>query len=460
MDIAILALCKAIRLTIRHEDISEETSRFLTTVSNEVHSQSVDKLLSSQEFITAILKAVQSIPEGNVSGCVRHLKDDISKSLTWLKECSSFVIGENKKSVKCTRQIFNLRAVLFGRGLSRLYSLVLESLTITEGNSNMVGGSIKELIELMRPYLSTLVWQQPNSICSFLSNVMGSTVDQLAGKKKILKKFGSSSQWVILFFFQLLVSCRSLLRQAISLMPSVLSKKMSVEVGDFIAYSARELMQRIDERDMGYFSWIVQPSASLLAVMQSISDVYPDNCSTDSYPLMYTLHSMILQRLVDLNRQIVLFQYLQNIHDNSRIKALEEEAVGLTNFMMENLSCVYQSPFFHADEVNCKDLTAQNLHESNGWDLGICVAYDESLPIAIWSNLCKNIDIWGNHSSKKQLRKFFTHLLSTSLHCVTSSCLEIDKCRRVRGFTLPQISSELLSSSILYELKVRFFGCT
>ncbi|KAK4284826.1 hypothetical protein QN277_001608 [Acacia crassicarpa] len=460
VDIAILALCKAIRLTIRHEDISEETSRFMTSVSNEVHSQSVDRLLSSQEFINAIHKAVQSIPEGNVSGFIRHLTDDISKSLLWLKDCSSFVIGEKftKRSVKRTRQSFNLQVVLFGRGLSRLYSLVLESLTITEGYSKMIGVSIKELIELMCPYLSTLVRQQPNTICNFLSNVMGNTVDQAAGKRKILKQFGRSSQWVILFFFQLLVSCRSLLRQAISLLPPALSKKMSVEVGDFIAYSARELMEMIDVIDMGYFSWIVQPSASLLTVMQNISDIYLEDCSTDSSPLMHTLHCMTLQRLVDLNRQIALFKYLQNIHYNSQIKALEEEAAGLTNFMMENLSCVYQSPFFRSDEVNCEDLTAQGPNESNGWDLGICVAYDESLPIAIWSNLCKNIDIWGNHASKKQLKKFFTHLLSTSLHCVTSSFQElgmpeIDKCRRVRGVTLQQISSELLSCSILYELQ-------
>ncbi|XP_054787877.1 uncharacterized protein LOC129293794 [Prosopis cineraria] len=459
VDFAILALCKAIRLTIRHGDDTEETSRFLTPVSNEVHSQSVDRLLSSQDLINAIHKAVQSIPEGHVSSCIRHLTDDISQSLMWLKDCSSFVIGKkfNNRSVKHARQVFNLRAVLFGRGLSRLYSLVLESLTVTEGNSNLIGGSIKELIELMRPYLSTLVGQQPN-ICNFLSNVMGNTVDQVAGKRKFLKNFSRSSKWVILFFFQLLVSCRSLHRQAISLMPPVLSNKMSAELGDFIAYTAQELTERIDGRDMEYFSWIVQPCASLLAVIQFISAIYLKDCLTDSYPLVYTLHSMTLQRLVDLNRQIVLFKYLQNIHYNSRIKSIEEEAAGLTNFMMENLSCVYQSPFFRTDEVNCEHITAQDPHENNGWNLGTCVAYDKLLPIAIWSNLCKNIDIWGNHASKKQLKKFFTHLLCASLHCVSSSFQElgmpeIEKYKRVRGVALPQISSELLSSSILYEQK-------
>lgn len=460
MDNAILTFSKAIRFIICRDGNIEESSRFLTSFSNEVYSKSVERLLSSQEFVSAIHKAVQSIPEGTVSGCVRHLTDDISESLGWMKDCS-LVDGEkfNKQSVKGTLQV-----ELLGRGLSRLYALVLESLTITEGNSNQVGAAIKELIALMRPYLSTLVGRQPNTICSFLSCVMGKSGDLVAGRRKVLKKFGRSSQWIIVFFFQLLVSCRSLYRLAISLMPPVLSKKMSAEVGDFITYSAHELMERIDGIDMGYFSWIVQPSASLLGVMQFLSDIYLEDSSVDSC-LMYTFHSMALQRLVDLKRQIVLFKYLQNSHYNSQIKALKEEAAELTNFMMESLSRVYKSPIFLSDEENCENIIAQDPHKSNGWDLGVCVTCNKSLPIAIWSNLCKNIDIWGNYASKKQLKKFFTHLLRTSLHCVTSNFQElevheIDECKRVRGLTLPHISSELLSSSILYEQKVRCFACT
>ncbi|KAF7810808.1 Urb2/Npa2 family protein [Senna tora] len=458
---AILALCKAIRLTVCHEGNTEERPRFLTSLSNEVYSESLEMLLSSQEFVNAIRKAAQSIPEGKVNGCIRHLTNDISESLKWTKDCSSLVDGEkfNKRSVKCTIQVSNLQVELLGRWLSRLYALVLASLTITEGNSNLIGVAIKELIALMRPYLSTLVGQQPDAIHSFLSYVMGNAVDWVAGKRKVLKKFGRSCQWVIVFFFQLFVSCRSLHRQAISLMPPALSKKMCAEAGDFIAYSAHELMERIGGIDTGYFSWIVQPSASLLVVMQFISDIYLKDGSADSCPLIYVFHSMALQRLVDLNRLLLLFKYLQNSQYNLQIKALEEEAVGLTNFMMESLSCVYQSPVLLSDvEVNCENIIAQDPHESKGWDLGVCFAYKKSLPTDIWSNLCKNIDVWGNHASKKHLKKFFKHLLHTSLHCVTStfqnlSVHEIDECKRFKGVTLPQISSELLSNSVLYEQK-------
>ncbi|XP_061341643.1 uncharacterized protein LOC133287960 [Gastrolobium bilobum] len=446
VKIAILALCKAIRLVISHEGNTEESSsRFLTFLSNEVYSESVERLLSSLKFIRAIYKAIKSIPEGQVSGCIRQITDDISQSLRWMKDFFPLVDGEKL-------QIFNLRMELLGRGLSRLYCLVLDSVTITEGNSNLLGGSVKELMALMRPYLGILVGQQPDTIGKFFSSVMG-----VVGKGKVLKKFGRSSQWVLVFFFQLFVSCRSLLRQAISLMPPVLSKKMSAEVGDYTGYSAFELMERIDEIDIGFFSSVVQPSASLLVVMQFISDIYLKYGSDDSLPLIYIFQSMALQRLVDLNRQIILFKYLQKKHYRSRIKALKEEAAGLTNFIMENLSCVYKSPIFVSEDVTCEDVISL-APQSNGWNQRIYVANKNSLPTAIWSNLCKNVDIWGNHASKKQLKKFFSHLLHTSLHCVTSSfqepaVQENDECKLLKRVVLPQISSELLCDSLLYEQK-------
>ncbi|XP_019412690.1 PREDICTED: uncharacterized protein LOC109325004 [Lupinus angustifolius] len=451
VKIAILALCKAIRLIVSHEGNAEEgSSRLLTFLSNEVYSESVERLLSSQKFIHVIYRAIESIPEGQVSDCIRQITDDISESVRWMKDFSPLVDGKKIKK-------FNLQMELLGRGLCRLYCLVLDSVTITEGNSNLVGVAIKELVALMRPYLSTLVGQQADSLYMFLSSVMGETVDRDAGKRKVLKKFGRSSQWVVVFFFQLFMSCRSLIRQAISLMPPGLSKKVSAEVGDYTTYSAFDLMERIDDIDIVYFSWIVQPSDSLLVVMQFVSDLYLKFDSDDCCPLIYIFQSMALQRLVDLNKQIVCFKYLQKRRYRSRIKALKEEAAELTNFMMNNLSCLYESPIFVFDDVFCEDVISL-APQTNGWNQGVYVANKKSLPTAIWSNLCKNFDIWGNHASKKQLKKFFSQLLHTSLRRATRNSeqlgvQEIDECKLLKKVSLPQMLSQLLSDSVLYEQK-------
>lgn len=462
MEIAILALCKAIRLIICPDGYTEESSsRFLTFLSNEVHSEAVERLLSSQNFIHAIYKAIESIPEGQVCGCIRQIRDDISESLKWMKNFCPLVDGKKL-------QFFNLQVELFGRGLSKLYCLVLGSVTVTDGNRNLLGVSVKEIMKSMRPYLSILVGQQPDTICKFFSSVTGETVDQVVRKGKLLKKFGRSSQWVLVFFFQLYVSCQSLYRQA-SPMPPDFPKK-SAEVVDYTAYSACELMERIDEIDFGFFSWIVQPSGSLLLVMKFISDIYLKHGSDDSSPLIYIFQSMALQRLVDLNKQIILFKYMQKKHHlqkpyRSQINTLKEEAAELTNFIMENLSCVFQSPIFVSDYVTSEDVVSVATH-SNRCDLGVYFANRKSLQTLIWSNLCKNVDVWSNHASKKQTKKFFSHLLHTYLHSETSSfqepgLQEIDRFKLLKRVTLSQISSELLNGSLLYEQKVRSsFGYT
>ncbi|KAH1236618.1 hypothetical protein GmHk_08G021788 [Glycine max] len=465
VEIAILALCKAIRLVISHEGNTEGSSRFLVFLSNEFHSEAVERLLSSEKFINAIYKAVESIPEGQVCGCIRQITEDISESLRWMKDFCPLVDGKKL-------QIFNLQGELLGRGLSRLYCLVLGSVIITNSNRNLLGVAVNELMALVRPYLSILVGQQPDTICKFFSSVIGETVDQVVRKGKVLKKFGRSSQWVLVFFFQLFVSCQSLYRQA-SLRPPDMPK-MSAEVEDYTTYSASELMERIDEIDFGYFSWIVQPSSSLLVVMQFISDIYLKLGSDDFSPLIYIFQSMALRRLVYLNKQIKLFKYLKKKHYlqkksyRSQIKTLKEEAAGLTNFILEYLSCVYQSPIFVSDYVTCEDVVSvvtQSIQDHIkercnqwDWDLGVYAANKKSLPTLIWSKLCKNVNIWSNHASKKQLKTFFSHLLHAYLHSVTSSfqepgVQEIDKCKLLKMVTLSQISSELLNDSLFYEQK-------
>ncbi|KAG5015247.1 hypothetical protein JHK85_021383 [Glycine max] len=459
VEIAILALCKAIRLVISHEGNTEGSSRFLVFLSNEFHSEAVERLLSSEKFINAIYKAVESIPEGQVCGCIRQITEDISESLRWMKDFCPLVDGKKL-------QIFNLQGELLGRGLSRLYCLVLGSVIITNSNRNLLGVAVNELMALVRPYLSILVGQQPDTICKFFSSVIGETVDQVVRKGKVLKKFGRSSQWVLVFFFQLFVSCQSLYRQA-SLRPPDMPK-MSAEVEDYTTYSASELMERIDEIDFGYFSWIVQPSSSLLVVMQFISDIYLKLGSDDFSPLIYIFQSMALRRLVYLNKQIKLFKYLKKKHYlqkksyRSQIKTLKEEAAGLTNFILEYLSCVYQSPIFVSDYVTCEDVVSvvtQSIQDHIkercnqwDWDLGVYAANKKSLPTLIWSKLCKNVNIWSNHASKKQLKTFFSHLLHAYLHSVTSSfqepgVQEIDKslasmfCHALEKSVLPLFSN-------------------
>ncbi|KAA8546071.1 hypothetical protein F0562_020478 [Nyssa sinensis] len=102
---------------------------------------------------------------------------------------------------------------------------------------------------------------------------------------------------------------------------------MSGVMGDSLtAYSGRDWLEKTDWTDEGYFSWVVQPSASLLAIIQAVSDTYLQGIVADCSPLIYVLNAMALQRLVDLNRLIKAFEYLLHKNDCLVQKKLMDDA--------------------------------------------------------------------------------------------------------------------------------------
>lgn len=476
----IFTLCKAIRLS--HGGSGEtDYARFLTSLHGEVYAKSVGMLLCSHEFKIAIHRAVKSIPEGQASGCLRQLTRDMSEALEWMKEsCSLIDEKEFGEQVLQSRLLgFSPEAELLGRGLSELYVLVLGSLTVTAGNSNLVGVSIKDLVTLLCPYMSTLVGAQPDAVNEFLFSVTGKTFDNDLGNRTDLQSFVFSTHWVFVFFFQLYMSCRILYRQAASLVPPDSSRKMSAAMGEsFTAYSGRDWMQSTDWTDDSYFSWFSQTSASLLDIIQLLSNIYLQKSAADCSPLIYTMHAMSLQRLVDLNRKIKSFEYLLQSYDNllqsgllddaslsrynkrskklrSIISVLRQEAVDLTAFMMGHLSLVKET----SDDLTCEEASAL---KSDEWDLGVSAVNNKSLPAAIWWIVCQNIDVWCTHADRKKLKMFLSLLIHTSLPYGKSCFREVGKWNlhehsQLKQVTVHQISTELFDDSILYEKRVSYY---
>uniref|UniRef100_A0A5B7BNV3 Nucleolar 27S pre-rRNA processing Urb2/Npa2 C-terminal domain-containing protein n=1 Tax=Davidia involucrata TaxID=16924 RepID=A0A5B7BNV3_DAVIN len=481
----IFALCKVVRhMVLPDNDVVMNYSKFIsckTTEYYESYAKSVGMLLCSQEFRLVIYNAIKSIPEGQASGCIRQLKADISESLEWMKVKFSSAAGNelgklNRSS--CSKLCFDLQAKLMGRGLSEMYTLILDSLTVTAGNSNLIGVSVKDLITIIRPSTSSLVVLQPDSVHEFLSTVTGRTFNKGTECKIDLP----STHWVLLFFFRLYMSCRSLYRQAISLVPPDTSRKMSGVMGDSLtAYSGRDWLEKTDWTDEGYFSWVVQPSASLLAIIQAVSDIYLQGIVADSSPLIYVLNAMALQRLVDLNRLIKSFEYLLQKNDclvqkklmddaglslyrkRSRkwkrwVSDFRQEAAGLTNFMMGYLPLVAkdQLSISTSDDATYKDISARSLCENDAWDFCVGAVNEKSLPPAFWWIICQNIDIWCIHAVKKKLKMFLLLLIQNSLPCVRSHLDDFGKYNttapgHLKEVTAYQISLELLRDTVLYE---------
>lgn len=486
----IFALCKAVRLIISSEIDAETSYNGFLLCSNalprEAYGKAVGFLLHSKKFRCSVHNAIRSIPEGQASGCIRQLTMDVSESMNWMKESSSLADGKEVNRLK--RRDFgipssDLHSEVVGRDLSEIYALVLDSLTITNGNSSLVGLSLENLMNVIRPGISSLTKLQPDCVKEFLISIMGRTsANELTEME--LPKLGCSTQWIMVFFFRLYMSCRSLQRQAISQMPPDTSKKMSAAMRDFFTgHCGDDLMDYTDWADEGYFSWITLPSTSLLDVIKFISDKFLQENSRACCPLIYVLHAMSVQRLVELNRQITSLEYIQQNTDyavqnkllddgdllrfrkkcrklKKRISILNQEAAGLVDFMMKYVSLVNgdQMVLTTPDDASYGKMCAQELHGSNEWNLGSCNVDVESLPTALWWILNQNIDTWCPHANSKKLKKFLLLLVSTSLPCITRSLSGIGKRNKEEAgceekVNMNQISYEALCH--LYEHEVR-----
>ncbi|GMI83549.1 hypothetical protein like AT4G30150 [Hibiscus trionum] len=479
---SIFTLCKAVRLLISHHHEGEMScTRFFSDSAsfyNEATAASVGILLASQEFKLSIHRAIKFIPEGQASELIQQLTADVSESMEWMKIGSSVTDGKEIGDVRDHDMLsFHIQAELLGRVLSEIYMVLLDSLSVTAGNCSLLGPSIKELVSTIYPWISSLGEQNLDGVDTLFS-VMGS----ISENEK--ERHGISIQWIFVFLFRLYISCRSLYRQVISFTPPGMSRKLSSAMGDaFTAYTGRDWMEKSDWTDDGYFSWIINPSPSLLDLIHHISDTYVKDNIEDCCPLIYILHIMALQRLVDLSRHRSSIEYLLEQNEKlvqikkfddadlslynkkdrklkKRISVLEQEVVELADFVLGYLSLVSDnySSILSYDDTSCET----KAHESDEWDFGICSVNKKSLPIAIWWIICQNIDILCIYSSSKKLKKkfktFLTLLIQTSLPCLSKSFRQgekhkIDKDGELKKITLYQISQGLLQDSTLYDHK-------
>ncbi|KAF5190599.1 Urb2/Npa2 family protein [Thalictrum thalictroides] len=477
----IFALCKAVRLFGFGDNLNEIAySRFIAgkvSSSLEVCVQPIIMLFTSQDFRTVISNAIKSIPEGQVSVCIQQLKIDISESLEWMKV--TCLTPAESIAESCSMSALHLQAELFGRVLTEIYTLILDYSAVTTGNSILVGNTIKDLVTVVRPSLSKLVGKYPNSVSEFLVSVFGRKVFiKMPVCVDNTPPLEPSSIWIFMFFFRVYMSCQILLRQSIKLMPPDLSRKTSKVTGNLMtAYCGKDWMDAVDWNDDAYFSWIIEPSDSLMNIIQSVSDSCLKDNTSACAPLAYVLHAMALQRLVDLNRKIKSFEYLhekfarlakKTFMDDAttrqcrkerkkydkRISVLKQEAMDITSFLMTYLPVIVRKvhTIFADNYDDCERHEGQKAH--NAWDMSICSLTEKLQPTAIWWILCQNTDVWCAHATKKNLKKFLSCLLQNSSSFISSSenlWNQIGSPDNLRMVTLPQVSLVLLSDTVFHE---------
>ncbi|KAK6159539.1 hypothetical protein DH2020_006853 [Rehmannia glutinosa] len=475
VDSSIFALCRAARHSL---SLVGDGELYTPSDSCSFYSSSLSMLFCSLEFRLSLSNAIKAIPEGQASGFIHQLSSDIMESLEWVKlghQFAGLVKTENFNQRSCDSLKFHLRAELLGKVLCEAYIIMLDSITVTSGNSYLVGVSLKNLIEIIRPSLSSLVSLQPDCTKEFSISIEGRTLSKSSGCDN------ESMCWVLVVLLRLVLSCKSLFRQAISLMPPDASKKMSVVIGDsFTPHSGRDWLDMTGSADKGFFSWILQPSATLLEVIHSISDICIQDSVVLCSPLVYVLNVMALQRLVDLNRLIKTSEYmlqwnqtqgqtelkedagLSSHHKRIRkwrkcVTKMKKEAVGLTKCIVGFFSSIAEDQIITPSlDGGIDDTLMQGLHHNNALNFAVGSLDEKLLPTALWWIICQNVDIWCLHAAKKDLKNFVTFLIRASLSCINDNdgqfrMQNMNKPGHLKKVTAHQIALEFLSDTISFE---------
>ncbi|KAL6867319.1 hypothetical protein ACP4OV_015343 [Aristida adscensionis] len=454
---SIFRLCDAVRTFRDGGSDAVHGSFSVASFPSQKCLESLTTVLSSETLMGAIRTSIKSMPEGQSSRCVDDLALDVTETLTWVKGHSlEDDLKEQENPPLTTRKsLFNQKAELVGKHLCGLYANVLESITVTSSNSTLVGKSVERLVNAIRPNFSYLVRKESMNSSEFISSVIGKCISK---KQHANWQRTPSFSWISVLFFRLYISCRSLYRQSIGLMPPDVAVEAAELVGNpFIVCSGKEWTNPTNILGEGYFAWIVENSSSLMDIVEGLSQSLSGNTGSFA-PLIYNFHVMALQRLDDLNRQIKAFEFLledgaQKLSEEEmeNTKLLKEscslETARLTSFMMSYVRLLSSG---ENDSLGC--------YEINGfWDSSLCSLDGGSFPIATWRLLCDNIDIWSSHASKKDLKNFFSNLIRFSL-VQKMTCTDNENISGIhssnRKINLHNISVGLLCDSIIYDQKV------
>lgn len=478
----IFALCKAVRLfPVGNSAVS--TSNFVFVASPSLHSgmclKSISTLLSSETFRLAMSNSIKSIPERQANGCIKELNIDITDSLEWIKngQHDDTYAGETTTSNSNISES-DLKVDILGRILSEIYIIILDSLTVTVTNSLIVGNSVESLLKGIRPSFSYLVQNPSDGINEFTYCITGRKLlnNDLIQSQNGQQIFPISMSCFFVFLFRVYTSCRSLYRQSISFMPPTSARKASDTMGNlFYVSHGLEWRNKLKFLDNGYFSWIVNPSISLMNLIQFLSEPFLSSSSPAYTHLYRAITVMVLQRVNDLNRMLKVYTFLQKegsqgskiLLENSDVRKSSKrlnkliaisrsEATELTNFLTGNLQymashgkCICNQSF------KSSEMTI-SLSDGNNLGNDICSFYGNSLPGQLWLLMCQNIDVWCTHASNKDLKVFLSHLLLYSLPC--QSVLEESSIggSLFWNVNMHKVALELISNSILYEQPALF----
>lgn len=297
--------CCQVEIPIFH--LADTLADLQTSSQLDVLSDAVEKILCTKQYLVTLGSVIHKLPEGQVANLLKGLKAAVTKTLDSLDSRQSTALSKTSKFQGSMK------------GALEVYNCILENANVTSSNSVLAGGAVRELLmKVLAPFMTELV-------------------DSIAQNE-----FSVSTK--SLFLLSVYITSRILHRQCLSLMPPKAARKASmaildVEV-DFLTGDETEVITYL--KASGFLMSLQRGSVKMSKLLTMLFQKSLTEGGMHSSTMVYTVNSIALQSLVDLDRRVWALKFLISEAEAKKkytkvLRSLEKEGTKLVFIILQNL---------------------------------------------------------------------------------------------------------------------------
>lgn len=257
---------------------------------------------------------IHKLPEGQVASLLRGLQAAVTKTLDSFDCHQATSLSKVPKFQGSTK------------GLLEAYTCILENANVTSSNSILAGGAVRELLmKVLAPPLMELV-----DVCA------QNEVEALEQEHCV-----STESLLLLSIY---TSSRVLHRQCLSLMPPKAARKASIAIFDkeIDVLTADETEVVTYLKASGFLMPLQRGYVKMSKFLTKLLQRILTGGGMHSSAMIYTVNSIAVQSLVDLDRRVWALKFLISKAESKKkymkvLRSLEKEGAKLVSIVLKNL---------------------------------------------------------------------------------------------------------------------------
>ncbi|KAG0565292.1 hypothetical protein KC19_8G179700 [Ceratodon purpureus] len=345
-----------------------------TSSQLDVLSDAVEKIICSKQYLITLGSVMHKLPEGQVANLLKALKSAVAKTLDLLDSQHATSLSQTSKFQGSMK------------GVLEVYTCILENANVTSSNSVLAGGAIRELLmKVLAPFMTDLV------------DAITQNEFSIATKS--------------LFLLSVYMSSRILHRQCLSLMPPKAARKASTAILDVeidpLTADETEVITYLEAS--GFLMSLQRGSVKMSKFLTKLFQRSSTEGGMHSPAMIYTVNSIAIQSLVDLDRRVWALKFLTSKAESNKkymkvLRSLKKEGAKLVSIILGNLIPIEN------EETSVTSVK---------WNRVMTTADSNTIYIARWRLICETVDVWSAFANEEHLQNFVMVLLRTGKGCAS-----------------------------------------